>query len=137
MSIKEQLAPAGTIQRTEPAAHGAPGQSTFKTLLGIGAGNAVEWFDWAIYATFASFISGQLFSKADPTSAFLATMAIFAVICIGLNIQWGYTGLFNFGVAAFFMIGVVARQAVLVDDGAVRACGGAGGLTGALWSLRL
>ncbi|RKW71549.1 MFS transporter [Galactobacter caseinivorans] len=50
-----------------------------KTLLGIGAGNAVEWFDWAIYATFASFISTQLFSKADPTSAFLATTAIFAV----------------------------------------------------------
>ncbi len=35
----------------------------------------------------------------------LATMAIFSVICIGLNIQWGYTGIFNFGVAAFFMIG--------------------------------
>lgn len=86
MSIKEQLAPAGSPQPTvrprpaaAPSAHGTPGQSTFKTLLGIGAGNAVEWFDWAIYATFASFISGQLFSKADPTSAFLATMAIFAV----------------------------------------------------------
>ena len=53
--------------------------ATRKTLLGTGIGNAVEWYDWAIYATFASFISGQLFSKADATSAFLATMAIFAV----------------------------------------------------------
>ena len=86
MSIKEPLAPAGSPQATvrpqhaaAPSPHGTPGQSTFKTLLGIGAGNAVEWFDWAIYATFASFIAGQLFSKADPTSAFLATMAIFAV----------------------------------------------------------
>lgn len=86
MSTKEKLATAGSTQTTGrgqhaagSAPHGAPGQSTFKTLLGIGAGNAVEWFDWAIYATFASFISGQLFSKADPTSAFLATMAIFAV----------------------------------------------------------
>lgn len=42
----------------------------------------------------------------------LATMAIFAVICIGLNVQWGYTGIFNFGVAAFFMIG--AYTAALV-----------------------
>lgn len=66
-------------QPTAPAVHGVRGQSKLKTLLGIGAGNAVEWFDWAIYATFASFISTQLFSKADPTSAFLATTAIFAV----------------------------------------------------------
>lgn len=50
-----------------------------KTLIGTGAGNAVEWYDWAIYATFASFISTQLFSREDPSSAFLATLAIFAV----------------------------------------------------------
>lgn len=50
-----------------------------KTLFGIGAGNAVEWFDWAIYATFAPYIAGNLFSPNDATSAFLATMAIFAV----------------------------------------------------------
>lgn len=50
-----------------------------KSLVGIGAGNAVEWFDWAIYATFATYIAGNLFSKQDPVSAFLATMAIFAV----------------------------------------------------------
>lgn len=50
-----------------------------QTLIGTGAGNAVEWYDWAIYATFAAFISTQLFSKADPSSAFLATLAIFAV----------------------------------------------------------
>jgi branched-chain amino acid transport system permease protein len=42
----------------------------------------------------------------------LATMAIFAVICIGLNIQWGYTGIFNFGVAAFFMIGAYTAAIV-------------------------
>ncbi|TAP39068.1 MFS transporter [Arthrobacter sp. S39] len=50
-----------------------------RTLIGTGAGNAVEWYDWAIYATFASYISTQLFSKEDPTSAFLSTLAIFAV----------------------------------------------------------
>ena len=36
---------------------------------------------------------------------FLATVAIFAIICIGLNVQWGYSGIFNFGVVGFFMIG--------------------------------
>lgn len=77
MSIKENSSPRATAR-----AAGSPKitmQSNAKALFGIGAGNAVEWFDWAIYATFASFISGQLFSKEDSTSAFLATMAIFAV----------------------------------------------------------
>jgi branched-chain amino acid transport system permease protein len=36
----------------------------------------------------------------------LAIMAgIFAVFALGLNIQWGYTGLFNIGIAGFFCIG--------------------------------
>ena len=43
--------------------------ATRKTLLGTGIGNAVEWYDWAIYATFTPFIASQLFSKADPASA--------------------------------------------------------------------
>lgn len=50
-----------------------------KTLVGTGIGNAVEWYDWAIYATFTPFIASQLFSKADPASAVLSTLAIFAV----------------------------------------------------------
>lgn len=54
-------------------------KSHFRTLVATGIGNAVEWYDWAIYATFSPFIAGALFSKEDPTSAFLATLAIFAV----------------------------------------------------------
>jgi branched-chain amino acid transport system permease protein len=41
--------------------------------------------------------------------AYLVSFAIFAsiyaVIALGLNVQWGYTGLFNIGIAAFFAIG--------------------------------
>ncbi|WP_030016503.1 MFS transporter [Curtobacterium sp. S6] len=55
------------------------GQSNVKTLLGTGIGNALEWFDWNIYASFAVYFSTQVFNKADPQSAFLETMAIFAV----------------------------------------------------------
>ncbi len=38
-------------------------------------------------------------------AAFLTTVAIFAILALALNVQWGYTGVFNFGVAAFFMVG--------------------------------
>jgi branched-chain amino acid transport system permease protein len=37
---------------------------------------------------------------------FFATMAaLLAIVVLGLNLQWGYTGLFNGGVAAFFGAG--------------------------------
>jgi branched-chain amino acid transport system permease protein len=43
----------------------------------------------------------------------LAIMAgIYAVFCLGLNIQWGYTGLFNIGIAGFFCIGAYTSALV-------------------------
>ena len=39
------------------------------------------------------------------TVGFLTTVAIFAIVALGLNLQWGYTGVFNFGIVAFFMVG--------------------------------
>jgi len=37
---------------------------------------------------------------------FFATfVAIYGVFALGLNVQWGYTGVFNFGVMAFFLVG--------------------------------
>ncbi len=62
-----------------PASPAKSSRSLAKTLLGTGVGNAVEWYDWAIYATFAPFFATQLFSSADPLSAILSTLAIFAV----------------------------------------------------------
>jgi branched-chain amino acid transport system permease protein len=37
---------------------------------------------------------------------------IYAVFCLGLNIQWGYTGLFNIGIAGFFCIGAYASAMI-------------------------
>ena len=30
------------------------------------------------------------------TVGFLTTVAIFGIVALGLNLQWGYTGVFNF-----------------------------------------
>ena len=38
-------------------------------------------------------------------SFFLATALAFAIVCLGLNLQWGMTGLFNVGVAGFVAVG--------------------------------
>lgn len=36
---------------------------------------------------------------------FLIQALIFAIVCLGLNLQWGYTGLFNIGVSGFYLVG--------------------------------
>ena len=39
---------------------------------------------------------------------FLTTALTYGIICLGLNVQWGQTGLFNVGVAGFVAIGAYA-----------------------------
>jgi len=36
---------------------------------------------------------------------FVTTIAIFGIVVLAMNVQWGYTGILNFGVVAFFMVG--------------------------------
>lgn len=42
---------------------------------------------------------------AGFASFFLTLVGIYAILSLGLNVQWGFTGLFNIGVAAFFSVG--------------------------------
>jgi branched-chain amino acid transport system permease protein len=56
----------------------------------------------------------------------LLTMAgIYGVLAIGLNIQWGYTGLFNAGIAGFFAIGAYV-SAILTAASSDNFIGGFG-----------
>ena len=49
---------------------------------------------------------------------FGATALAYAVICLGLNVQWGQTGLFNVGVAGFVAIGAYASALLTTPPGA-------------------
>ncbi|MFQ5928724.1 MAG: branched-chain amino acid ABC transporter permease [Acidobacteriota bacterium] len=44
------------------------------------------------------------------------TAGIFAVFALGLNIQWGYTGLFNIGIAGFFAIGAYTSALITTPE---------------------
>lgn len=53
--------------------------------------------------------------------AFFLTMALtYAVMALGLNVQWGQTGLFNVGVAAFVAIGAYSSALITTPDAAGR-----------------
>jgi len=50
-----------------------------KSLRAAAVGNALEWFDWTLYGTFSIYLARNLFEAADPRSALLSTLAVFAV----------------------------------------------------------
>ena len=51
--------------------------------------------------------------------AFFGTTALtYAVICLGLNLQWGQTGLFNVGIAGFVAIGAYTSAILTTPPGA-------------------
>lgn len=54
---------------------------------------------------------------------FLSTALIFAIITLGLNLQWGLTGLFNVGVAGFVAIGAYTSAILTTPDAADRIGG--------------
>jgi MHS family alpha-ketoglutarate permease-like MFS transporter len=65
-----------TLQAVAGSERGSPARSV---ILGAGIGNALEWYDFASFVLFSRYFSTQFFHAADPTAAFLSTLAVFAV----------------------------------------------------------
>ena len=56
-------------------------------------------------------------------SFFLVFAVAFAIISLGLNLQWGFTGLFNVGVAGFVAVGAYTSALLTTPELAGRAGG--------------
>ena len=65
-------------------------------------------------------------------SFFLVFAGTYAIIVLGLNLQWGYTGLFNVGVAGFVAVGAYTSAILTTPDEADRI-GGFGWPVAAGW----
>jgi len=61
------------------SAQETPHRLPFKTLIAASIGNAIEWYDWTVYATFAIYFATQFFPADDPGLALLNTTATYAV----------------------------------------------------------
>ncbi|MGY0018890.1 MFS transporter [Streptomyces sp. cg35] len=55
------------------------GREQWKKVLVGSAGNMVEWFDWFVYASFATYFAGAFFPDGNPTAQLMNTAGIFAV----------------------------------------------------------
>ena len=51
---------------------------------------------------------------AEFLTSFAVLVGVYAVFALGLNVQWGYTGLFNIGVAGFFALGAYAAALLTI-----------------------
>lgn len=56
-----------------------PAPGLYKTLFATCVGNALEWFDIAVYAFFARYISHEFFPTRDPSVSMLLTFGSFGV----------------------------------------------------------
>ncbi|MBB4948916.1 MHS family alpha-ketoglutarate permease-like MFS transporter [Kitasatospora gansuensis] len=51
----------------------------WKAVIGGSVGNLVEWYDWFVYASFATYFASAFFPHGNPTAQLLNTAGIFAV----------------------------------------------------------
>jgi hypothetical protein len=50
-----------------------------RTLVAASVDNAVEWYDWTIYATFSIYFATQIFSAENESLAFIFTFTTYAL----------------------------------------------------------
>ncbi|ABE58773.1 MULTISPECIES: branched-chain amino acid ABC transporter permease [Chromohalobacter] len=78
----------------------------------------------------------ELSGIASYLISFLTFAGVYAVLALGLNMQWGFTGQFNIGIAGFFAVGAYT-SAILTTPSSPAYLGGFGmpflvGLAGAV-----
>ena len=80
----------------------------------------------AIYALFVvlTFLGGGDINSAGSTIIRLTFLfAAYGILTLALNLHWGYTGLFNIGVAGFMAVGVYTMALVSTSPDAVSGMG--------------
>jgi MHS family alpha-ketoglutarate permease-like MFS transporter len=66
----------GTVQqKTQSESHRLP----VRTLVSASIGNAVEWFDWTVYATFVVYFAGQFFPAENEALALIGATSAYAL----------------------------------------------------------
>jgi MHS family alpha-ketoglutarate permease-like MFS transporter len=71
---------AGTVRTTGTTTGSAERhQLPVRTLVSASIGNAVEWFDWTVYATFLVYFAGQFFPSENRALALIGAAATYAL----------------------------------------------------------
>jgi MHS family alpha-ketoglutarate permease-like MFS transporter len=69
----------GDISGTQTTARETTHKLPIRTLVAASIGNAIEWYDWTVFATFLIYFSTQFFPAGNPDLALVNTTATYAV----------------------------------------------------------
>ena len=78
-SHQETLADADPSTSTSHEGAEAPHKLPIRTLVAASIGNAVEWYDWTVYATFSIYFATQIFPSENELLALIGTFATYAL----------------------------------------------------------
>lgn len=81
---------------------------------------------YAMYAIIAIALGYPFSSLISALATLTFFMAIYAMAALALNLHWGYTGLFNIGIAGFMAVGVYVM--LMLSSGDPRGATDVGGL---------
>ncbi|MGO4590413.1 MFS transporter [Paenarthrobacter sp. 2TAF44] len=75
----DNVVPSPSTSHSSPAKNPKFTPQVRKGLLGLGLGNALEWYDWMVFGLLSAFIGPNFFPNTEPLSATLNALAVFAV----------------------------------------------------------
>lgn len=79
MSDPEKGTAPGPLVQPSADSDSTPHKLPVKTLIAASIGNAIEWYDWTVYATFLIYFATQFFPADNPGLALVNTTATYAV----------------------------------------------------------
>lgn len=74
-TVEKNKIPGGD---SNPPVHEEQQSSIWQVIGASSVGTLIEWYDFYIFGSLATILSGQFFPKENPTAAFLSTLAAFA-----------------------------------------------------------
>ena len=102
------------VSSAEQTKHRLP----YRTLIAASVGNAVEWYDWTVFATFSIYFATQIFSSANESLAFIGTFATYAIAFffrpLGGMILGRYADLRGRKMAMLLTIGLMAGGSFVI-----------------------
>lgn len=117
----QQYPETGVPDKSVPAGAAGTTQSNSKTGKAVAAasiGNALEWYDFSVFAFFASYIGHSFFVAGDEVSALISTFLVFAVGFIARPIGALYLGSYGDRVgrkaALTLTIGIMALGTLII-----------------------
>lgn len=79
MSTAPQAGDAEAVPINSLQATSTTDKQARRAMIAASIGNVLEWYDFAVYGYVAAIIAKNFFSSSDPTSALLASFAVFGI----------------------------------------------------------